>query len=80
MKKKRGSRIKNIEELPTDVAKLPEYAQHIYLKAHNEALEHYKDPSRLGGETREEMAHKVAWESVREKYSKHGSKWIKKHA
>jgi cation transport regulator len=60
---------------------LPKHAQHIYEKAHANALEQYRQPEkRRGGKTesREEVAHKVAWAAVKRKYKKEGDRWIKK--
>ena len=70
-----------IEDLPESVRNvLPEHAQHIYKEAHNNALEHYKDPKkRRGKASLEEVAHKVAWAAVKEKYEKDDKtgKWHK---
>jgi cation transport regulator len=60
---------------------LPEHAQHIYKKAHDNAIEQYKDPKkRRGGksESPEEVAHKVSWAAVKKGYAKKGDKWVKK--
>lgn len=61
-----------LSELPKGVKdNLPKHAQEIYLKAYNNAYDHYKDPEqRDGNDTREEVAHKVAWSAVKEKYEK----------
>jgi cation transport regulator len=62
---------KNISELPPPVKKLPEHAQHIYLKAFNAAWEEYREASkRRGPASREEVAFKVAWAAVKSKYKK----------
>lgn len=57
---------------------LPSRAQHIYRKAHKNALEQYASPSkRRGGrrESREQVAHKVAWSAVKKVgYRKEGSR------
>ena len=52
-------------------------------KPHSSALEKYKDPDkRRGGkkESKEEVAHKVAWSAVKKKYKKDKEdyKWVKK--
>src|SRR5438270_1392619 len=55
---------------------LPEHAKHIYKQAHANALEQYSSPSkRLGGrsQSREQVAHKVAWSAVKKEYEKKGS-------
>ena len=43
---------------------LPEHAQHIYKKAHANAIKQYQDPEKRRGGKRqsaEEVAHKTAW-------------------
>jgi cation transport regulator len=60
---------------------LPEHAQHIYKKAHSNALEQYQNPEkRRGGkkQSTEEVAHKAAWAAVKKKYKKKGNEWIRK--
>lgn len=61
-----------VTELPASVKKvLPDHAQDIYREAFNSAYEEYKDPAkRREDEDREEVAHKVAWKAVKNKYSK----------
>jgi cation transport regulator len=63
---------KNIEDLPKGVQDvLPTHAKEIYRKAHNNALEQYKDPKkRRGKASLEEVAHKVAWAAVKKEYKK----------
>lgn len=58
------------EDLPEQVrAHLPRYAQRIYVRAFNSAWDEYKKPtSRRTNEGREEVAHKVAWNAVKQKY------------
>jgi cation transport regulator len=60
---------------------LPSHAQHIYKKAHKNALKQYRSPSkRRGGkrQSREQVAHKVAWSAVKKAgYRKEGSRWEK---
>jgi len=61
--------------------KLPKHAQHIYKKAHANALRRYKNPVKMGGGKRqslEQIAHKVAWSAVKTKYEKEGNKWTRK--
>lgn len=60
------------EELPDSVRNvLPAHAQDIYKEAFNNAYEEYKKPEdRRGDEDREEVAHKVAWSAVKNKYEK----------
>ena len=60
---------------------LPEHAQHIYTKTHDNAIEQYQNPDkRRGGrgESAEEVAHKVSWAAVKRDYKKKGDKWVKK--
>ena len=65
---------KQIDELPT-------HGQEIFKEAHKNALDQYKDPKkRKGGkkESKEQVAHKVAWSAVKKVYKKEDDKWIKK--
>jgi cation transport regulator len=60
---------------------LPEHAQHIYKKAHANAIKQYQDPEkRRGGKSQsaEEVAHKTAWAAVKQKYKKQGDEWVSK--
>ena len=60
---------------------LPSHAQHIYSKAHKNALKQYESPSkRRGGrrQSKEQVAHKVAWSAVKKEYKKKGDKWMPK--
>ncbi len=59
-------------ELPPSVRdNIPSHAQDIYKEAFNHAWDEYKDASkRRGDESREEVAHMVAWSAVKEKYKK----------
>ena len=62
---------------------LPEHAQEIYKKAHANALEQYQKPEkRRGGkrESTEQVALKVAWAAVKNKYEKEGDRWVQKAA
>ncbi len=68
-------------ELPENVQNvLPAHAQEIYKEAFNSAWQQYKDPDeRRGNESREEVAHKVAWAAVKHQYEKgDDEKWHKK--
>lgn len=69
------------EELPENVRNvLPRHAQAIYKEAFNSAYDQYKDPDeRRGSEDREETAHKVAWNAVKQIYKKgDDDRWHKK--
>ncbi len=68
-----------LEHLPTSVKNsLPAHAQEIYLAAFNNAWEGYKDPEkRRGDDDRETVAHKVAWDAVKQVYEKKGDDWQK---
>lgn len=59
-------------ELPDSVKdNIPEHAQDIYREAFNSAWDDYKDPGeRRGDASREEVAHKVAWNAVKSKFEK----------
>jgi cation transport regulator len=59
-------------ELPDSVRHvLPSHAQDIYKEAFNSAYDEYaKASERRGEESREEVAHKVAWAAVKKKYEK----------
>ena len=60
---------------------LPSHAQKIYSKAHKNALKQYENPSkRRGGkrQSKEEVAHKVAWSAIKKEYKKKGDKWVPK--
>lgn len=71
---------KSIHELPESVKNsLPLHAQEIYRAAFNNAWKEYKESQeRRGDESREEVAHKVAWYAVKMKYTKSGDKWVEK--
>lgn len=73
---------KSNDELPDSVRNnLPKHAQDIYRKAFNSAWEEYKNPEdRRGDDSREEVAHKVAWSAVKKEYHKEGDKWVKDKA
>ena len=50
---------------------LPGHAQDIYKEAYNSAWNQYKDPkSRDNDDSREEVAHSVAWAAVKNVYEK----------
>ncbi len=60
---------------------LPSHAQKVYSKAHKNALKQYSSPSkRRGGkrQSKEQVAHKVAWSAVKKEYKKKGDKWVPK--
>lgn len=68
-------------KLPESVTKhLPTHAQDIYRAAFNAAWDEYKSPKtrRHSEETREQVAHKVAWAAVKKKYTKKGDHWVEK--
>lgn len=73
---------KSKDDLPDSVRdNLPKHAQEIYQEAFNSAWEQYKDPEdRRGDASREETAHKVAWNAVKQEYEKDedSGKWKKK--
>lgn len=57
----------NLSDLPDRVKdNLPRHAQEIYKDAYNSAWDEYADKSeRRTDESREEVAHKVAWSAVK---------------
>lgn len=70
----------NLSDLPDSVKNhLPEHAQEIYKEAYNNAWDQYADPNkRRSDDSREEVAHKVAWSAVKEKYEKSNEQWVRK--
>lgn len=63
----------NNADLPDSVTKhLPKHAQDIYREAFNSAYKEYEDKGKRQdqSETREEVAHKVAWAAVKNEYKK----------
>ncbi|MDQ3005383.1 MAG: ChaB family protein [Chloroflexota bacterium] len=62
----------SVSDLPASVRdNLPMHAREVYLAAFKDALEEYKNAEdRKGGASREEVAHKVAWSAVKNKYEK----------
>ena len=84
-KSKKSSRSRIDTALSTRTKKaidsLPEHAQHIFKKAHANAVKQYQNPEkRRGGKTQsaEEVAHKAAWAAVKQKYKKEGEVWMRK--
>ncbi|KIJ88675.1 ChaB family protein [Rickettsia asembonensis] len=63
---------KNNNDLPDSVKNhLPSHAKDIYHEAFNHAFKQYKDADkRRGNDSRETVAHKVAWSAVEKKYYK----------
>lgn len=70
----------NLSDLPDSVKNhLPKHAQEIYKEAYNNAWDQYADPNkRRSDDSREEVAHKVAWSAVKEKYEKRNEQWVRK--
>jgi cation transport regulator len=71
---------RRLADLPGSVKDhLPKHAQEIYMEAFNNAWDQYADPDkRRGDDSREEVAHKVAWNAVKGKYQKKGERWVRK--
>ena len=73
---------KTVAELPERVRDhLPAHAQEIYRAAYNSAWDGYKRPQdRRTDESREEVAHKVAWAAVKQDYEKDDAsgEWLPK--
>jgi cation transport regulator len=60
---------------------MPKHAQHIFKKAHDNALKQYRNPAkRRGGKSKSlaQVAHQVAWAAVKKSYRKSGKKWVRK--
>ena len=60
---------------------LPKHAQHIFKKAHANAVKHYQDPDkrrRGKSQSAEEVAHKRHSQLVKQKYKKKGGGWVSK--
>ena len=63
---------KTISELPDTLAKLPEHAKEIYMKAFNSAFEQYKE---------EPKSHATAWTAVEKVFKKNGDgNWVAKES
>ncbi len=62
----------SLRELPDNVTSvLPKHAQEIYKEAFNSAFDQYENADdRDGDASREEVAHRVAWSAVKNKYEK----------
>jgi cation transport regulator len=70
----------NNAELPAKIKNhLPDKAQDIYRAAFNHAYDQYVLPeTRRGTDSREVVAHKVAWSAVEKKYRKNDNgEWVK---
>jgi cation transport regulator len=69
-----------ISDLPGSARdQLPDHAQEIYEEAFNHAWQECASPeSRRGNASREETAHKVAWNAVKQKYKKDAGHWVRK--
>jgi len=89
MPEKKSSSRKKKSEIDTSLSartkkqidSLPEHGQHIFKKAHANAVKQYQNPAkRRGGKSQsaEEVAHKAAWAAVKQKYKKQGNEWIRK--
>lgn len=80
--KKRGDDNELSETTEKRIDELPKHAQHIFKKAHSNAIKEYKDPDKRregNKESAEEVAHKVAWAAVKREYKKKGDDWVKKN-
>ena len=70
---------KDIDDLPDSVKNnLPTHAQHIFLKAFDNAWEEYADPSKRDNpkSDQEQTAFRVAWNAVKQEYHKEGDRWV----
>ncbi|HSR82469.1 MAG TPA: ChaB family protein [Hyphomicrobiaceae bacterium] len=60
------------EDLPPSVRNhLTPHAQEIFRNAFNHAWQTYRHSARVG-----EIAHRVAWTAVKERYQKLGAEWV----
>jgi cation transport regulator len=68
------------ERTKKQIDHLPKHAQEIFKRAHDSALKEYQDPSkrRNSNESPEEVAHRVAWDAVKNEYKKEVDEWKKK--
>ena len=66
------------EDLPLGVRNhLPPHAQDIFREAFNHAWEQYRYPEqRWMGGTQEDVARRVAWAAVKNKYQKQDTIWV----
>lgn len=62
----------SIKDLPENVTNvLPTHAQEIFKEAFNNAYKEYADADkRRGNDSQENVARKVAWDAVKQKYEK----------
>ena len=61
-------------ELPKGISNnLPKNAQKLYKEVFNSAYDRYKHDANV-----EQIAHRVAWGAVKEKFEKTGNRWQKK--
>jgi cation transport regulator len=62
----------SVNDLPDNVRNpLPAHAQEIFVEAFNNAYDEYKNPEdRKQGGDREDVARRVAWSAVKNKYEK----------
>jgi cation transport regulator len=69
-----------LSELPDSVKNnLPKQAQEIYMETYNSAWEQYAKPEdRRGNDSREEVAHKIAWSAVKQQYEQRNDRWTRK--
>ncbi|MXS86036.1 cation transport regulator ChaB [Nitrosomonas sp. HPC101] len=70
---------KKNEDLPENVIHiLSSHAQDIYRAAFNSAWKEHANPADRNEEnSREETAHKLAWNAVKKPYRKEGDKWTR---
>lgn len=67
-KKKSQRSIALSQRTKKQIDSLPQHAQHIFKKAHGNAVKQYQNPAkRRGGkkQSAEEVAHKTAWSAVK---------------
>jgi cation transport regulator len=62
-------------DLPPAARRLSPHAQEIFLSAFNSAWQSYAD---RGPQVQEEIAFRVAWAAVKNRYRKRGEVWVAK--
>lgn len=71
----------SIDELPKPLkVNLPKDAKEIYVSVYNMTWgQHAHVLDRRIGASPEDVAHRMAWEAVRDKFRKQGNEWVRKY-
>lgn len=71
----KSDKYNQIDDLPSGVTNnLPKHAQEIYKSAFNTAAENHDNEN-----DQQQIAHRVAWSAVKQKYEKTGNRWKRKY-